>query len=116
MFNNRINRRKADRELLKQYEDMRNERRRPWLEVVAYAAKGVVYAGLFPVFFIPQSIRLTYLTCWMVFAGLYIVTMFVLMVRWQPHGKRLRGLAIVVGFVITAVLMLIGFNWLMERW
>lgn len=106
----RINRKTADPEILRDYEELRFERRYPKLQIMAWAIRALGYLGILPVFFLPEDVRWPYAKVWMVFAAIAITTELFLMVFWQPRGRRIRATLIIVGVIGTGVLMLVGFN------
>jgi hypothetical protein len=105
----KINRKTADPEILQAYEELRYERRYPKLEIMAYAIRALGYAGVLPVFFIPEGARLPYIKVWMVFAAVAIIMEFSLMVFWQPRGRRMKAFLIIIAVIGTAALMVAGF-------
>lgn len=108
-------RRKADPSILRNYEDLRNERRYPYLYMAALALRAIAIALLIPIFFIPSSARLTYMSVWMVCALLAIITQLALMVNWSQHGQRWRSFWIIVGVLATVAVMVIAMDWLMGQ-
>jgi hypothetical protein len=111
----KINRKTADPVILQQYEEMRFERRYPKLEIAAWVIRACGYAGILPAFFIPQEWAWTYIKVWMVFAAIAIIMELTLLVAWQPRGRRLKALALIVGTLMVLILMAAGFFALMDK-
>lgn len=109
----KIDRKTADPEILKAYEQLRFERRYPKLEILAYVIRALGYGGLLPIFFIPEGARITYLWIWMAFAGMAIVMEFSLLVAWRPRGHRLKATAFVLAALAFVGALVVGFDALM---
>lgn len=105
----KISRKSADPEILRSYEEMRFERRYPKLMMLALWVRILGYGGIIPIFFLPEGARVTYLTIWMIFAGIAVVMELALMVGWQPSGRRLKALLLIIAVIGLAMLMMVGF-------
>lgn len=110
----KINRKTADPDILRAYEELRHERRWPKLDQMVNIVRVVAYAGLLPIFFVPSGARPTYLYAWMGCVAPVIFMEFILMVAWQPSGKRLRAIALIAGAIGMGVAALAGLFFLMS--
>jgi hypothetical protein len=112
----KINRKTADPEILQAYEQLRFERRYPKLGRMTNIIRLLAYAGIIPVFFVPETMRVPWLVAWGVVAVVVIPMELMLLVAWQPRGRRLQAGFIIFGILITVVFMAAGFYYLMDRW
>jgi hypothetical protein len=108
----KIDRKTADPEILRAYEELRYERRYPKLEIMAWAIRAAAYGGVLPIFFIPEGARPTYLVVWVICLAIAVTMKLFLMIFWKPKGERLK-MALIIGAVIgAALIMLAGFYFL----
>ena len=101
----RINRKKADPEILQAYEELRFERRYPQLDLAINLFRAIAYAGVLPVLFIPADMRWTWMKVWMVIVSVALVVEFTLMIMWQPRNRRLKAAMFVLGCLALVLVM-----------
>lgn len=111
----RIDRRKADPEILRAYQDARNERRASnYLMPMALGGKGV----FFLTFLVLMALGVDGFSMAYILIGVscaYLLTCFTLMVAWTESGKRMRTLGIIVGFLAFVSVLVAFIGTLMDR-
>jgi ABC-type multidrug transport system permease subunit len=97
---NRINRKTADREILHAYEDVRNERRASnYLLPMVLLGKAVFFGSFLLAMLIAETgMARAYIM--LSITGAYLLTCFVLMIRWSTHGRRWHAFGMIVCFLI----------------
>lgn len=117
MPNNRrdkINRRNADLELLREYSNMRNKRRMGSYLIPLTSVGMAIFLLTFLIvmqFDIGGYTR-TYIL--LAVTGVYLLICFILMVAWSPAGKRLWTLGIILVFLVVISMISIGITYLMK--
>jgi hypothetical protein len=116
MNDKRINKRNADPEILRAYEDMRNERRvSNYLLPMTLGGKGV-FLLTFLILVLGFPATSGYVKAYVLIgvSGCYLLTCFTFMVIWSQSGKRLRTLGFIVGFLAFVVVVAGLWDWLMR--
>lgn len=103
----RIDRKKADPEMLREYEAMRYDRRRPILFAALTLIAAFFIVGFMLLFFVPQDKRPTISYIWLAMACLAIIGSATFMVAWQPPGRRLRVALIIMASLLAGVVLLV---------
>lgn len=110
----RINRRNADPELLREYSNMRNKRRMGsyLLPLTSVGMAIFLLTFLIVMQFNISGYARTYIL--LTVTGVYLLICFTLMIVWSPAGKRLRAFGIIVTFMLSLALLSFGFTALMN--
>ena len=91
----KIDKKSADPELLKQYEDMRNERRRQGLYIGLPIILGLCVLSIIALAILQPGI--TTIVVVTLVSLVLIIGLFLWIAYWSPHGTRLTAFLVVIG-------------------